>query len=253
MRESLFSDFATVGIDPMREADPPTPADAKFPTRIRGGPDWLAFCGNWMTEWERTGDTTYRDKIIVGAKCLAAMPYGFRSGDKLVYGYDPKTGQLFERFDAQGQPVIGTYNLVLNMGGAEVGMELDTLLDDPSWRKIWRQYCRLSSAPAAVVTADMKSGTEGATGEFAGDPRLAAYAAKFTGNPAFGTRSLASLELAPYVPKPVGGAALLNPITEAAANTNSASQNSLTVIELLELLKGRLPTTTQPSNVRPNP
>ena len=39
---------------------------SKYPTHIRVGPDWFALVGDWMTEWERTGDTSYRDRIMVG-------------------------------------------------------------------------------------------------------------------------------------------------------------------------------------------
>ena len=47
-----------------------------YPGRVRGGPDWLTFIGNWMTEWERTGETKYRDKIIAGMDSIAKMPEG---------------------------------------------------------------------------------------------------------------------------------------------------------------------------------
>ena len=33
-----------------------------------------------MTEWERTGDTKWRDKIIAGMDSIAAMPFGFLTG-----------------------------------------------------------------------------------------------------------------------------------------------------------------------------
>ena len=54
----------------MRLASPLT-KPIPIPARVRGGPDWLAFVGNWMTEWERTGDTKYRDKIIAGMDSIA--------------------------------------------------------------------------------------------------------------------------------------------------------------------------------------
>ena len=42
----------------MRLASAASPKPKKItPARVRVGPDWLAFVGNWMTEWERTGDT----------------------------------------------------------------------------------------------------------------------------------------------------------------------------------------------------
>ena len=86
MREALQADESVARYDPMRLADPPRPGDPKFPVRIRLGPDWLALAGNWMTEWERTGNTAYRDKILTGMKSIEAMPHGFRTGRILVVG-----------------------------------------------------------------------------------------------------------------------------------------------------------------------
>ena len=75
MREVVDVDYKVTEIDPMRLASPRT-GPIPYPGRIRGGPDWLACAGNWMTEWERTGETKYRDKILAGmdsiAKCHTA-------------------------------------------------------------------------------------------------------------------------------------------------------------------------------------
>jgi hypothetical protein len=104
---------------------------------VRGGPDWLAFVGNWMTEWERTGEPKYRDKIIAGMDSIAKMPYGFMTGPDQLYGYDPATGKL----DPMVQDGFGHYNLTVIMGGAEVIFELNELIDHPGWKKAWLQYC----------------------------------------------------------------------------------------------------------------
>ena len=66
-----------------------------FPGRIRVGPDWFALVSNWMTEWERTGDTKWRDRILVGVKDMAKMPYGIRTGRNLVAGWNPVTADLY--------------------------------------------------------------------------------------------------------------------------------------------------------------
>ena len=57
MHEVVNADAKAVEFDPMRLAQPITARERQYPGRVRGGPDWLAFIGNWMTEWERTGDT----------------------------------------------------------------------------------------------------------------------------------------------------------------------------------------------------
>lgn len=57
-------------LDPMRLAQPREKYPCTAPARLRIGPDWLAYAGNWMTQWERTGDTRYRDMITAGMKTL---------------------------------------------------------------------------------------------------------------------------------------------------------------------------------------
>ena len=101
MREVVNSDYKATEIDPMRLASPLT-KPLPYPGRVRGGPDWLAFAGNWMTEWERTGDNKWRDKIVAGMDSIAAMPFGFLTGPDQLYGYDPKTGKLYALAGAGG-------------------------------------------------------------------------------------------------------------------------------------------------------
>ncbi len=123
MHEQADADLTYLTLDPMRLASPQV-GPKKYPARIRGGPDWLACVGNWMTEWERTGNTKYRDKIVAGIQSIAAMPYGFLSGPNALYGYDPATNKLYTLADDP----FGSYNLQVIMGGAEVAMELDDLI-----------------------------------------------------------------------------------------------------------------------------
>lgn len=88
-------DFKTVEIDPLRKIEPKT----RFPTHARVGPDWFAFVSNWFAAWERTGAGRYRDKIVVGMKAMAAMSRKLFSGPS--YGYDPKTGMLYQIHDSK--------------------------------------------------------------------------------------------------------------------------------------------------------
>jgi hypothetical protein len=248
MDEVANADFKAVEYDPMRLAQPETAREKQFPGRIRGGPDWLAFIGNWMTKWERTGDTKWRDKIYAGMDSLAAMPYGFRSGRNLVYGYDPKTGKLYQVSDE-----LGDYNLTTIQGGAEVVFELNGLIDHPGWKKTWLQYCRLEDAPADVITRDRATGNEGAdgkwTGEEQGGGRLAAYAYLETKNPAFAQRAIDSLfggfggiRAGMYATRHVEGPDVLNPIDEAPrVGTNGTAQTSLTAMETLAMCADQLP------------
>lgn len=258
MREVANADWTTLDFDPMRLAQPITEAEKKYPARLRAGPDWFAFAGNWATEWERTGDTKWRDKIIAGVESLYAMPYWLKSGRNLVYGYDPKTNKLFQVSDA-----VGTYNLSTIQGGSQVIFELNEFFDHPGWHKMWLQYCRLGNAPADVLRKDKETGNEGDDGRYLGEqgansqgtPRLAAYAYWKTKNAAFARPAVASLLRfggGAVVTTRVEGPLVLNPVDEAARiSTNGAAQSGLSAIEILELCKDQLPTEVPPPEALP--
>src|SRR5262245_21536086 len=253
MREVLNVDYKVAEYDPMRLAQPITEAEKKYPTRVRLGPDWLAFVSNWMTEWERTGDTKWRDKILAGVESFSRMPLGLRSGKNLLFGYDPATGLLHQLSDEAGE-----YNLATIMGGAEVVFELDLMLDDARWRKLWLQYCRLNNAPRDVIAKDMSTGTEGNDASFIRDGRLASFVYLKTKNPAFmkvgvnallasgrGRRNEAN--------RKVEGPESLNPVDESGlAGTNGASQNGLTTIISLGMVGDHLPAEFPPQEPSPS-
>jgi hypothetical protein len=249
MHEAEVSDEVGSKLDPMRKAQPITEAEKQYPGRIRVGPDWLGFVGNWMIQWERTGDTKWRDKIMAGVNSLYEMPFWMRSGRNLVMGYDYKTGKLF-----QVNNTPGTYNLPTIQGGAEVAFELTPLLNDEKWTKMWLQYCRLGAANAETLTRDKETGKEGEDASLVGEqgggnsqgtPRLCAWVYAQTKNPAFADRAIRALEMRradEYATHRVEPPNALNPFDEAAGvSTNEAAQSSLTAIEILELCKDRLP------------
>ena len=247
MHEMLNADFKTVDYDPMRLAQPITEAERKIaPTRVRLGPDWFAFLGNWMTEWERTGDTKWRDKILAGVESLNAMPLGLRSGKNLVFGYDPTTGRLYQLNNE-----AGVYNLATIMGGAEVVFELNQMLDDARWKKLWLQYCQFYNAPADVLAREMAGGNEALDASFVRDGRLAAYVYHETKNEVFlgeGINALLGIARGERG-KPlrhVTGLSVLNPVDEGPGNTNGAAQNGLETIAMLGLIGDHLPANLPP-------
>lgn len=227
--------------DPMRLADPATEEEKKYPARLRLGPDWLALAGNWMAEWERAGDTEWRDLLYAGFDSISKFPLGFRTGENLVVGMDPETGKLYQLSDEAGE-----YNLSTIQGGGEVGIELAELVDHKGWKEEWLRYCRLYYAPKEVYLKDMKAGPEGTDGSYTRPDRLAAYAYMKTGNPAFAEQALKQLTgrrgTAALDTEMVKGPLVLNPVIEAGeVNTNNAAQWSLNAIEILEMCADRLP------------
>ena len=245
MRElRLQADFSTLRFDPMRLAQPATEREKQIaPTRVRLGPDWFAFCGNWLTEWERTGDTKWRDKILAGVQCLSKMPLGLRSGRNLVFGYDPASGKLF-----QLSQEAGTYNLAINMGEPEVVFEMNMMLDDPTWQKLWLAASPALHRPARRLLRDMATGKEGMDGSYVRDGRLASYVYLKTQDAAFLPIGLNSLlggrgggGRGGQSIRKIEGPVVLHPVDEGPSGTNGAAQNGLETIILLGMIGDKFP------------
>jgi hypothetical protein len=238
---------------------------------MRIGPDWFALAGNWMTEWERTAETKWRDRILAGVDSIMSMSFWLQTGQRSglnpdipggaigplrggggaqVVGYDMATGKLTAIRDPLTKAAVpASYNLATIMGGGEVMFELVPLLGRKDFATAWLQYCRLGGAPAEVLTLDKTTGTEGGDGRYVlneqSGPRLAAYAYAYTKSPAFAQKAVEGIlsRGGGYAkPKLLTGPDVLNPAEEALeVNTNEAAQTGLTTIEVLELCKDQLP------------
>ncbi len=125
-------------IDPMRLALPREKYPCTAPARLRVGPDWLAYAGNWMTEYERTRNIIYRKKIESGMKSISRLPNGIFTGPG-VLGFDPATGILSWEGDKK---MTHAEHLTAIMGGFEVQHELDEMLPNKAWQRTWLDYCR---------------------------------------------------------------------------------------------------------------
>ncbi len=272
MRAAADVDKAIEKFDPMRLASPQIPGEPQFAMRLRIGPDWFALAGNWMTEWERTEDTKWRDRILAGVDSIMAMPYWLQTGQRnglnpdlpggtigplrggggaQVVGFDIATGKLTAIRDPLTKtPLPASYNLATIMGGGEVMFELVPLLGRKDFATAWLQYCRIGGASAEVLTLDKTTGVEGNDGRYIlseqSGPRLAAYAYAHTRSPAFAQKAIAGLLSRGggfAVPKLLTGSEVLNPVEEELeVNTNEAAQTGLTTIQILELCKDQLPT-----------
>ena len=201
MREQTDADTLLYHLDPMRLAEPRSLYPCNAPARLRIGPDWLAYAGNWMTEWERFGTTKYRDKILTGMHSITLLTDGIFTGN-LAKGYDPATG----RITYDGDPSLRTTNhLFTIMGGFEVMNELLSMTDDKAFESWWLDYARRYKQMA--------------TGKFP-VRRLEAYAAWKDRDPA---RAAAVWEA-------------LWRVSDRTSNTNDAALWSLDAIYLQEVL-----------------
>ena len=242
MRESVEASNRAIGeLDPLRLILD----ESEYPTHARMGPDWLALVGNWMTEWERTGDESYRDRILTGVNSLSDMPFGLFSGKGAAMGYDPSTYKLYQ-LDKND---IGYSHLSVLMGGPEVAFELSPLLENEKWDKLWLQFCKLYGQPVDTIEKEFGKRVK------LGDPdlwyaRLPAYYAKTTGEADWaekawddflkksGRESVYTNFNMKLLKKPE----LLSPVYEVqGVSTNNTAQWCLNAIELLELVGDQIP------------
>ena len=148
MKEVTDADQKLYTLDPMRLAEPKSQFPCSAPARLRIGPDWLAYAGNWMTEWERTQNTKYRDKIITGMKSIAALKNGLFTGN-MALGYDPATGVISYEGDPNKQ---NTNHLMTIMGGFEIMNEMQEMIQVPEFNKVWLKHARDYKQKALEIT-----------------------------------------------------------------------------------------------------
>ena len=172
---AMNADSGLLHVDPLREILP----KSIYPTHARFGPDWTGLIGDWMTEWERTGDVKWKNKILVGVNDFAKMPYGFFSskGKDAGMGYDPKTNHMYQ-LDPKD---VGALTLATMMGGMETCWELSPILKSKDFDRLYLQYTSLYGAPLAEMQAafpDLKSPEGQLQGDFAREPAYAYYITK---------------------------------------------------------------------------
>lgn len=105
-----------------------------YPTHARSGPDWSSLVSDWMTEWERTGDEKYKNRILTGISDIKKMDIGLLSGPD--FEFDPKTCHLLWKGDRK----TGGSHLSICQGAAQTWMELTDLLDDPEWTRMLANF-----------------------------------------------------------------------------------------------------------------
>ncbi|MFT8672395.1 hypothetical protein [Acetobacter orientalis] len=110
------------------------------------GTDWGAIAAAWLLEWERTGNTMMRDRLMLSMESIAAQPHGFFTGSGIM---DLQNG-LFKP-DTTGR--ISVSHLSAVFGLPETCSELIALLPSPSFKKAWLDYCILYNAPPQAQKA----------------------------------------------------------------------------------------------------
>jgi hypothetical protein len=234
MRELLDSDRDLHKVDIARKlktagARPDAFIGASF------GTVWGSLISAWLAEWERTGDTRWRDKIVNGMQSIAALKHGwFAAGAP----YDHTTG----RFHGPGDKASFS-NLNGVFGVVEMNSELLALVDVPAYRKTWLQYCRTYNAPRADIVALL--GTDpGGRGMSDTNSRMTAYAAYHDRDRALALRAWREFFDSDTLKKDslrqtvrrIDGPAVLRPIDEMSGiSTNGSAQWGLAAIQHMAL------------------
>jgi RNase P/RNase MRP subunit p29 len=130
LSEVRDADQAIANLDPMREFYP----TGEYATHARTGPDWAAFCSNWFSEWERTGNLDYKQKIMNGIETLKKLPFRLLSGP--TFGYDTKTNTLLHMGDGNH----GGYHMIIAFGGPQAWMEIAEAFDDEVWKDMLAEF-----------------------------------------------------------------------------------------------------------------
>ncbi|QAY76275.1 twin-arginine translocation signal domain-containing protein [Sphingosinicella sp. BN140058] len=215
-------------------ADAPLPAGQIF---LQFGTSWSTLVGAWLTEWERTGAKTWRDRIVAGMTSLAALPKQWFAGGAR---FDLASGRFIGPGDA-----VSVSHLNSVFGAVEINAELFDLLDVPAYEKAWLDYCVAYNAPPERFAALTGAKDRGGRNLKEGHSRLTAFAARHLGDPVLARRAWdeffsgdAGLGLGVAArARRVDGPAVLKPVDEApGVSTNATAQWGLAAIQNLALV-----------------
>jgi hypothetical protein len=215
-------------------ADAPLPAGQVY---VEFGSVWGSVIAAWYTEWERTGNVKWRDRIVAGMRSIAEMKEGWFAGGA---PFDLATG----KFIGPGAEVRMS---VLNgvFGVFEMHAELLELIDEPKYRDCWLDYCAFFNAPADEFKARTSASGSG-RGLRTAHSRYTAYAAVERKDPALAKRAWKEFWEADdegydgYAREKVTritGPDVLKPVNEMnTVRTNGVAQWSLAMIENLAMI-----------------
>lgn len=208
------------------------------------GTTWSVLAGAWLTEWERTGDRKWRDRIVAGMDSIGRLKNGWLTGGA---PYHLASG----RFLSDDGRSMSHLNAVF--GAVEINSELLSLIEMPCYRAAWLDYCRWYNAPREEFLA--KWGEPFGPRNLAqGHSRLTAYAAKATGDAALAKRAAEEF----YSGNAGMGMTVADPrrslpggvIEWPGVSTNGASQWGLAAIQNLALVPEALETAVVPARRR---
>ncbi len=244
MRDLRNSEYTLKNVDisrklgrPKREFANPNIVDCGF------GTSWGSFLAAWLTEWERTGDNRWRDRILNGMTSIAALKNGWFAGGA---PFDLDSGKFLGPGDN-----IALSHLNCVFGIFEIQAELFPLLDNrqiEGYKKTWFEYCKYYNAPNQEIAAFLGSVPSGRALRNA-HSRLSAWAGLHYNDKSLKERAAREFlfgesrnnegpptNLAPKTNK-ISGSDVIHEIDEdITISTNDSAQWGLSAIANLELL-----------------
>lgn len=221
---------------PGRKIGQTAPADdPKNFASVAFGTDWGAVAAAWFTEWERTGQPRYRDKLLASMASIAAQPLGFLAGGGVM---DLRTGA----YVVDREKKVSVSHLSAVFGLPEICSELIRTVPQPAFRDAWLRYCRLYNASGKEQKAELGQDL-GKLNLGQGHARLLAYAAVQWQDRAMLTRAWAQFREGraglvdkDLVSRRVKPPAVLTEVEEAPAiSTNSMAQWGLGALGMMAL------------------
>ena len=154
--------------------DHPPQQDPEQHATVSFGTDWGAVAAAWLLEWERTGNTAIKDRLVQSMESIAAQPHGFFTGSGVM---DLQSGRFVP--DTTGR--ISVSHLSAVFGLPETCSELIALLPSAPFKKAWLDYCILYNADPKTQKAALGRDL-GRLNLGQGHARLLAYAGALLDN-----------------------------------------------------------------------
>ena len=199
--------------------------------QLQFGTSWGSLVAAWFTEWERTGERHWRDRILAGMDSIAALPRQWWAGGA---NFDLTSG----RFVSGGEQ-ISVSHLNAVFGVVEIMAEVLPLIDAPRYRAAWIDYCAWYNAPAADWQRRFGEPPRGHNLRQA-HSRLTAYAAHALGDAALARRAWSEFHAGELPDRLTARSVAGGQVEIAGLSTNSAAQWGLAAIQTLALLPAQV-------------
>jgi hypothetical protein len=195
--------------------------------QLQFGTSWGSLVAAWFTEWERTGERRWRDRIVAGMNSIAALPRQWWAGGA---NFDLASGRF-----VSGGDQISVSHLNAVFGVVEIMAEVLPLVDVPHYRAAWLDYCAWYNAPAKEWEQRFGEPPRGHSLRQA-HSRLTAYAAHARRDPVLAKRAWAEFRGGDLPDDLVARELGEGNVEIPGLSTNSAAQWGLAAIQNLALL-----------------